>query len=185
MRFRRKFTAMATAGSAAALLLAGGSAAASAHAIHPATKTGREVASHSGMVSWARATKPNQKIPVRLRGVVNTTGTAQLGGYSKTHSFYTRVGRLVVKSKKLRIHAKVLNKSTCFLQVTVLDLDPLALGQQSTGVFMGSKGDGRAVVTFTFHFPKNSRGGCNYHGVPKRKGHVKFLCVFPALTVRQ
>jgi hypothetical protein len=183
MRFKRRLAALAAAGSAAALVLVAGSAVASTHSAHLRATTGREVAQHSGTISYVQATARNQAIPVRLRGVVNTTGLAQLGGYTKTHSFFTRAGRLAVRSSGLRIKEQVLNASTCLLRVTVNDLVLHVAGKQSTGRFAGAWGRAYAVVRFWFNFPKRANGSCNYRGVPRHKGQVKFLCVFPAMTV--
>jgi hypothetical protein len=186
MQFRSLVTAMVAATGAIGLLAAGGSvmgsAMASTHVSH-ATSTGREVASYSGSVSYGVATKKNQTIPVTLRGVVNTTGKAQLGGYTKDHSFITKAGRLTLRSPKLVVKPKILNARTCFLRETVNDISPDVLGNRSTGAFKGAKGVGHAVVVFQFHFPRNAAGKCNYNGTPKHKGTIKFTCVFPAMKV--
>jgi hypothetical protein len=183
MQLRRLLTTMTAAGSAAGLLLAGGFITGSAMASTHASRHGREVASYSGSIRYATATKPNQTIPVTLRGLVNTTGKAQLGGYTKNHSFITKVGRLTLHSPKLVITPKVLNASTCFLRETVKDISPDVVGAQSTGVFKNAKGVGHALVVFQFHFPRNAAGKCNYNGTPKKKGTIKFTCVFPSMTV--
>jgi hypothetical protein len=182
MQHKKRFTAITAAGGAAALLLTGGSAVASAHAVHPARVTGREVISHSGKETYAQATKPNQKIPVRLRGVVSTRGRIDLGGSANPRPINTRVGRLMLLIKSMKVTNKVLDKATCHLQTTVTG-KVFARGMRSTGRFAGAKGHGTLVVKFRLFFPKVN-GKCNFHGPGlNRGGHVSFLTVISALTV--
>jgi hypothetical protein len=183
MQLRMRLGAMAAAGSAAALLLAGGSAMASTHAAHSARVTGPEVVRHYGKDSYVDATRRDEPLPVKLWGVVNTHGIIDLGGYARTRSIFTPVGRFTLYALSEHIVSKVLSSSLCHLQDTVTD-KLVVVGQKSTGVFAGASGYGKVVVRFRFYFPRSPNGSCDYSGPGlKRGGQISFLLVIPALTV--
>ncbi len=190
MQVRLRLTTIAAMGSVTALLLggslffAGGSAVASTRTVHPAWTTGREVVRHASKESYAQATKREERLKLRLRGVVNTHGFIDLGGHARVRPIFTRVGRFTLDATSEHIHAKVLSFRFCHLQETVRDR-LVVLGKRSTGRFADASGRGRVVVKFRFFFPKKPNGKCNFHAKPfKHGGRISFLLVIPRLTVR-
>jgi len=172
MQLRTKLTAVAIAGGSAALVLAGVPALASSHARASKPVTGPEVV--IGAVYGHEATVNAPKIPLTLRGLVNTHGSILLNGM---HSgIKTEVGNFFAKAtgkqQKPQISA---NTKTCHEQFTMYLVGRVD-GSKSTGAFAGASGPLAAQIIFAGYAPRyksgKHKGQCNFNAPPLNVGAV-------------
>jgi hypothetical protein len=123
----------------------------------------------TGKVTGAAAVANTTVIPLKLTGVVNTTGTFTVPSGNATHAtvtFPTKAGNFVVAAVVLNPNATptVVNAAACRFIYTghvTYTVD----GSKSTGTFAGATGSGKATLVFEADAPKytsgSDKGKCN------------------------
>jgi hypothetical protein len=144
MHLKMKITALAVAGSAAALVLAATPALASTHGVSR-PMPGSESA--YGVVYGRAATIP--VIPLRWRGLVDTRGIFSPRGNPPRRgdrvTFTTSAGDLVTEVIAPSVTSQALDRRTCyFTDKTKVVFS--AVGRRSTGAFAGVSGGGAVAV---------------------------------------
>jgi hypothetical protein len=186
MLFRMKLAAVAAAGCATALTMAAGPGIASAQVTRVHRASGREIV--LGEVHGREAViiggQRRPKIPVRLFGVVRTSGIVGIGD-TKRHTVVTPVGKLIVHEVSSHEKSKLLDPRICRVETTIRGTF-VVRPDRSTGVFKGATGTGGVHLRFTFNFPKRN-GKCFYGSgaVPSARGALISIRVeIPRLTLR-
>ena len=110
----------------------------------------------SGFLAGPGALANAPVVPLQLTGAVNTRGSINLGGNASVTPIPTHKGTLTVKHGNPNPPPR-LDQRTCRATVTVIT-GYTVLGGQSSGVFWGAKGSGRAVVVFSFIAPRYTHG---------------------------
>lgn len=173
-------------GGALTLMLTGGPALAATQ-VTPKTVTGPEVI--SGTVFGKAATANQPRIPLHLRGVVNTTDPnfVLANSNSKHHTLVTRAGRLTVLVTGKEQDTPKLNDKTC--HATFIGRDTLTV-VGGTRAFAGASGPGAFQVAFAAFFPRYTsgkhKGQCNFsnNAQPLNRGAVASFLATAVLTVR-
>jgi hypothetical protein len=120
-------------------------------------------------------------VPVKAHGVVNTSGTINLGGPTNGRStLYFQAGNLRVKHTQTS-SKQTANTKTCAVSQVGGGVYTVVSG---TGKFYGATGHGQYVVDFTAKLPRLKNGTCNISpsAVPI-SGKISFLAYGP-LSVR-
>jgi hypothetical protein len=103
-------------------------------------------------------------VPLQLSGAVNTHGSINLGGNASVSPIRTFRGTLTVRHGNPNPPPQ-LNPRTCRITETI-STSYQVVGHQSSGVFRGAQGYGRAVVVFSVIAPRYTsgprRGQCNF-----------------------
>jgi hypothetical protein len=163
MHFKMKISALAVAGSAAALVLAATPALASSHGVSRGG-TGQESA--YGVAYGRAATIP--VIPMKWRGLVETHGIFSPRGNppekGQSVTFTTSDGDFVAEvTARPDIH-QTFDRRTCYFTDTT-DVVFRARGGESTGEFSGLSGRGTASAYFAGYAPRlmhgPKKGECN------------------------
>jgi hypothetical protein len=151
-----KLGALAVGGSIAALVLAAAPAQASTHSAGRWI-TGPEVVYGAAYGRAATANAP--RIPLRLRGVVNTSdlGFVLGNGGGKKHVLRTRAGKLAVQITARTGTTASANRRTCRETFTE-DQTFTVLGGRSTRAFAGASGPGAVQVYFAAFAPRYKSG---------------------------
>lgn len=119
----------------------------------------------AGQVTGAAAVAKTTVIPLKLTGVVDTTGTVTLPNTNATHvtvTFATKAGNLVVAASAPDANAAptVVNAAQCRGKSTIHATYTVD-GSTSTGTFAGATGSGKATVVFEADGPKYTSGSQN------------------------
>jgi hypothetical protein len=183
---RAKALILAAAGGAIAVLLNGGSALAGTQ-LTSRTVTGPEVI--SGAVFGAAANVNQPRIPLYLRGVVNTTDPnfVLTDSASKHHTLFTRAGQLRVLVTGNEQDTQSLNYKICHATFTARATLTVLGG---TRAFAGASGPGAYQVRFAAFFPRYTsgkrKGQCNFSSKakPLNRGAVASFLATAVLTVR-
>jgi hypothetical protein len=174
-----KFGALALAGAAMAVMMSGGTALAGTHPGHGRTTTGPEAIFGAVFGKAANAHKP--VIPVKLVGVVNTTGFVFVRP-GRFHTIPTRRGRLnVLDIGKPQIRQTV-NFKTCLATFT---LRQVALVVGGTGAFWHAHGPAAYQLYHAAFFPRSHKGKCWFKTRPLNKGAVLSFLGTAVLTVKK
>ena len=136
-----------------------GAAAAKSAAPKPTTQT------MTGQVTGAAVVANTTVIPLKLTGVVDTTGTFTSPNTNATHvtlTFPTKAGNLVVAAYAPDANAAptVVNAAQCRGKSTIHATYTVD-GSKSTGTFAGATGSGKATVVFEADAPKYTSGSQN------------------------
>ena len=103
-------------------------------------------------------------VPLQLRGAVNTRGSINLGGNGSVGTIPTYKGTLAVEHGNPSPPPQ-LNSRTCRETFTISTWTKV-VGSQSSGVFLGARGNGHVVVVFSAIAPRYTsgpnRGQCNF-----------------------
>jgi len=103
-------------------------------------------------------------VPLQLSGAVNTRGSINLGGNAAVTPIPTYKGTLTVEHGNPNTPPQ-LNYRTC-RETDTVSTSYKVVGHQSTGVFWGAHGSGRAVVVFSAIAPRYTsgphEGQCNF-----------------------
>jgi hypothetical protein len=174
-----KFGALALAGAAMALMMSGGTALAGTPPMHHhRTTTGPEAIFGAVFGRAANAHKP--VIPVKLVGVVDTTGFVFVRP-GRFHTIPTRAGRLnVLDIGKPQIHQTV-NFRTCLATFT---LRQVALVVGGTGAFWHAHGPAAYQLFHAAFFPRSHKGKCWFKTRPLDRGAVLSFLGTAVLTVK-
>lgn len=140
-----------------------GAAATKSAAPKPTTET------MTGQVTGAAAVANTTVIPLKLTGVVDTTGTFTSPNSNAAHvtvTFPTKAGNLVVAAYAPNTNTAptVVNAAACRFKSTIHATYTVD-GSKSTGKFAGATGSGKATVVFEADAPKytsgSHKGQCN------------------------
>jgi len=173
------------AGGAVLMLGAGGTALA-ATAGHSSV-TGPETI--EGTVYGKAATANTPRIPLRLKGVVETVDpTFVLGnGHSNTHTLRTPAGRLTVRGVGKQHTTTQLNTRVCHATYTVRQQVNF-VPSLSTGKFYRASGPAAYQVRFAAYFPRyrhgKNKGKCDFNARPFNRGAVTSFLAAGVLTVK-
>ena len=172
-----KFVTLAAAGAAMAVLLSGGSALASP--TYSRTTTGPEAVWGTVFGKAANARRP--VIPVRLAGVVNTSGLVFVRS-GRFHVIPTRAGNLnVLDIGKPQIF-QTANFKTCQATFTLRQVAAIVGG---SGAFRGAHGPAAYQLFHSAFFPRSRKGVCWFKTRPLNKGAVLSFLLTAVLTVRR
>lgn len=116
----------------------------------------------AGTVSGPAAIANQATVPLRLQGLVNTTGTIKLMSNStqKSATIQTHQGNLDVTHTAGRTTTRLLSTKTCKFAVGVHATYTI-VGSKSTGKFKDAKGNGNVTLVYTATLPKKSNGACD------------------------
>jgi len=138
----------------------------------------------NGFLTGSRALANAPVVPVQLRGAVNTRGSINLGGNSSVSPIRTIKGTLTVQHGNPSPPPK-LNYRTC-RETETISTGYTVLGNRSSGVFRGARGNGHAVVVFSAIAPRYTsgphKGQCNFssNAQPKPNGaYISFQAQGP------
>lgn len=125
-----------------------------------AARTGTQVV--TGSVTGKAALASQTTIPLKLSGVVNTTGSIRLVNSRNQPTIMIRsgMGNLAVSHSKGKTTQKLLSSKTCKIAYGVRGTYKVE-GGKSTGSFEGASGSGKISLLFTANLPKKSDGTCN------------------------
>jgi hypothetical protein len=125
-----------------------------------AARTGTQAV--TGSVTGRAALAGETTIPLKLSGVVNTTGSIHLVN-SRSQPIImikSRMGDLAVSHSKGKTSQKLLSSKTCKISYGVRGTYTVQ-GGKSTGSFKGATGSGKITLVFTANLPKKSDGTCD------------------------
>jgi hypothetical protein len=150
-----------------------------------AARTGTQVV--AGSVTGRAALASQTTIPLKLSGVVTTTGSIRLVNSRNQPTIMIRsgMGNLAVSHSKGKTTQKLLSSKTCKIAYGVRGTYKVE-GGKSTGTFKGASGSGRISLLFTANLPRKSDGTCNISSsaVPRASSaRVTFAARGP-MTVR-
>lgn len=148
----------------------------------------------TGQVTGAAAVANTTVIPLKLTGVVDTTGTFTVPSGNATHAtvtFPTKAGNLVVAAVVLNPNATptAVNAAACRFKYTghvTYTVD----GSKSTGTFAGATGSGKATLVFEADAPKYTSGSdtgkCNMsnNAQPMAAGALATFAASGPLTLK-
>ena len=148
----------------------------------------------TGQVTGAAAVASTTVIPLKLTGVVNTTGTFTPPNTSATHvtiTFATKAGNLVAAASAPDANAAptVVNAAACRFQSTIHATYTVD-GSKSTGTFAGATGSGKATLIFAADAPKytsgSHKGQCNMsnNAQPMAAGALATFAAAGPLTLK-
>jgi hypothetical protein len=125
-----------------------------------ATTTGSQAI--AGTVSGTAAVANQATVPVRLKGLVNTTGSIKLisNSQQKMATITTGQGNLAVTHTAGHTSTRLLSTKTCKFAVGVRATYTV-IGDKSTGKFKNAKGSGNVTLLYTANLPKKSDGSCD------------------------
>jgi hypothetical protein len=169
---------LTAAGAAMAVLLSGGSALASPHLLGGRTITGPETV--YGAVYGPAANAPRPVIPVKLFGVVNTTGFVVTGGH-RFHVLPTRAGKLFVLDIGRPQIFQTANFKTCRATFTLWQVARVVGG---TGAFWHAYGPAAYQIYHAAIYPRSKYGKCWFKTRPLNKGAFLSFLGTAVLTVR-
>jgi hypothetical protein len=172
-----KFGVLTAAAAAMAVLASGGSALASSQIAYPRTITGPEAI--YGTVYGHAANSPRPVIPVKLVGVVNTTGFV-ISSPSRFHVLPTRAGKLFVLDIGKPTVTQTANFRTCYATFTLRQVAKVVGG---TGAFWHAFGPAAYQIYHAAFFPRY-KGKCWFKAKPFNKGAVLSFLGTSVLTVR-
>jgi hypothetical protein len=124
------------------------------------TSTGTQAI--AGTVAGPAAVANQANVPLRLHGLVNTTGSIKLISNSsqKMATITTGQGNLAVSHTAGHTSTRLLSTKTCEFAVGVRATYTV-LGDKSTGKFKDAKGSGNVTLLYTATLPKKSDGSCD------------------------
>jgi hypothetical protein len=169
---------LTAAGAAMAVLLSGGSALASPQYGYGRT-TGPEVVYGSVYGKAANALKP--VIPVKLKGVVKTTGLVFVHP-GRFHTIPTKAGKLYVLDIGRPEIFQTANWKTCYATFTLRQVAKIVGG---TGAFWRAHGIAAYQLYHAAIFPRSHKGVCWFKTRPLNRGAVLSFLLTAVLTVRK
>ena len=175
---RVKLAALTVAGAAMALTLSGGTALASTPLAHSRSITGPEAI--FGTVFGRAANSPRPIIPVKLVGVVDTTGFV-ISSHSRFHVVPTRAGKLFVLDVGRPQIFQTLNWKSCLATFTLFQKAVIVGG---TGAFWHASGPAAYKIFHAAFFPRSKYGKCWFKTRPLNKGAILSFLGTAVLTVR-
>lgn len=115
-----------------------------------------------GTVSGPAAAANEATVPLRLRGLVTTTGSVKVVSSSrqKVTKITTGQGDLAVTHSAGHTTSRLLSTKTCRFAVAFHGTYNV-VGDQSTGKFKDAKGSGTVTLLYTADLPKKSDGACD------------------------
>lgn len=116
----------------------------------------------AGVVTGPAAVANQATVPLRLHGLVNTTGSIKLVSNSPqtAATITTGQGKLEVSHTAGHSTSRLLSTKTCRFAVAV-HANYTVMGGKSTGKFKDAKGSGKVTLLYTANLPKKSDGACN------------------------
>jgi hypothetical protein len=115
-----------------------------------------------GTVSGPDAVANQATVPLRLHGLVNTTGSVKLVSNSRqtAATISTGQGKLEVSHTQGHSTSRLLSTKTCRFAVAV-HATYTVMGSKSTGKFKDAKGHGNVTLLYSANLPKKSGGACD------------------------
>lgn len=149
-----------------------------------ASRSGTQVL--AGSVSGRTALASQATIPLRLTGLVNTTGSIHIINNKRQNPITIKTGKgnLTVSHTRGRTTQRLLSAKTCRFAFGVHGTFKV-VGGKSTGTFKNATGSGNVTLTFTAMLPKK-HGSCDVSStaVPQASGaRVTFAARGP-ITVK-
>jgi hypothetical protein len=175
---RVKVGILTAAGAAMVMMLSGGTALASTQTAYGRTTTGPE-AVYGAVYGWA-ANSHKPVIPVKLVGVVNTTGWILSGG-RRLHIVPTKAGKLFVLDLGRPQIFQTQNWKSCYGTFTLRQRAAIVGG---TGAFWHAYGPAAYQIYHGAYFPRSKWGKCWFRTRPLNKGAVLSFLGTAVLTVR-
>jgi hypothetical protein len=170
---------------AAAVLAAAGLAAGCGSSTSTATtRSGTQAL--AGSVSGHTALANQATIPLRLTGVVNTTGSIHIINSKSQNPITIKTGKgdLTVSHTKGRQTQRLLSAKTCRFAFGVHGTYTV-VGSKSTGTFKNASGSGQVTLVFTASLPKKN-GSCDLSSsaIPQAAGARVSFAAHGPITVK-